>query len=272
LTLSAKRVLVTGMSFIIAAVVLFPFYIMIVMSTYSTTEIFRGLHLLPGSYLLQNVVTVFKGNFLLFYWNSLYVAALASLGAVIVSAMAGYAFSKFSFRGKDAIFKICLATMMVPSQLGLIAFAWQINKMGMNNTHLPLIIPAMASMFGVFFMSQYMKNGLPDEIIESARIDGCGEMAMFWRMVTPLVAPASISLGLLFFLWSWNSYLVPLVVISRGQLYTVPLGIKALRLMYRVDYGGQITGLSIGTLPIVILFLVFSKNFISGLTAAAIKG
>lgn len=272
MTFRQRRIILNIILTIFSLAVIFPFYIMVVMGTYFSNDLFRGITILPSNYLFENLRTVMAGDFFRFFFNSVYVSIIATTGVVIVSAMAGYAFAKFEFTGKSIVFKVCLATMMIPGQLGLIAFVWQINRMGMGNTHLPIIIPPMASMFGVFWFMQFISGGVPNEIIESARIDGCSELRMFWVMVLPLIKPAISSLGVLFFLWNWNSYIVPLVTISRENLFTIPLFIRSLRDMHRLDFGAQILGLTIGTLPIITLYLIFSKNFISGLTSSAIKG
>lgn len=272
MTFRLRKIIVTSLTFVVTILILMPFYIMVVMGSYSTYDLFKGLVILPGNHLLANFYTVITGYFPRSFLNSLMVTLIAMVGALLTSSLAGYAFAKYEFSGKKSIFNICLSTMMIPGQLGLIAFSWQINKMGLSNTHFALIVPPMASMFGVFWFTQFIRSSVPKEILESARVDGCHELKMFWIMVLPLIKSAIISLGLMFFLWNWNSYLVPLVIVSKPELYTVPLAIKALQDAYQIDYGAQIFGLTIGCLPIIILFVIFSKHFISGLTAGAVKG
>lgn len=267
-----KRVLMMAFMLAVSIFTVIPFYIMIIMGTYYSNDLFKSIVLAPSNYLMENFKVVLASNYFRFYFNSVYISTVVALLAVLVSAMAGYAFAKYSFRFKKAIFNCVLATMMIPGQLGLIAFVWQMKKMGMLGSHLPLIIPPLASTFGVFWMTQYIKGSVPSEVIESARIDGCTEITTFLRIVLPFVKPALISLGLLFYLWNWNSYLVPLVTVSKMELYTVPLGISILKQLYRVDYGAQLLGLSMSTIPIIILFVAFSKHFISGLTSVAVKG
>jgi cellobiose transport system permease protein len=263
-------IILTLLVFVIVA--LAPFYIMIVMSTYVTEDLFRGIVLLPGKFGLQNLTTILKGNFLLYYRNSIYIAVLAVLGNVLVSSMAGYGFSKFDFKWKKPLFTFVLVSMMIPTQVGLVAFVVQMRYLGWLNSHLPLIIPPMASSFGVFWMTQFMNGTIPREVIESARVEGCSEGRVYAQIVIPYTKPAIITLGLLAFFGSWNSYLLPLVILNKAKLYTLPLGVSMLAAIFRTDIAAQIMALAIGTIPLIILYLAGSKWFMRGLTAGAVKG
>ncbi|ANY65336.1 ABC transporter permease [Paenibacillus sp. BIHB 4019] len=251
---------------------LLPFYIMVVMGTYYSEDLFKQLPLLPGSYFTQNLKTVLSGDFLLNYWNSFYVAVLFTAISVVMSSITGYAFGKFKFPGKRVLYLVILCTMMVPGQLGLIAFVMEMKFFHLNNTHIPLLLAALNNAFGVFFMTQFSESSVPTEVIESARIDGCGELTIFFRIVTPFLMPALSTLGLLAFLGSWNNYLLPLVTLNEPSLYTLPLGIANLSTMFRTDYSASILGLTLGTLPLIIIFMFGSKTLVKGLTGGAVKG
>lgn len=251
---------------------LFPYYMMLNMSTYYSEDIFKGIPLLPHNYLFENIATVFRSDFVLFYWNSFYIALLATAFAVFFSAMAGFAFAKYRFKGRDVLFNIVLITIMIPSGLGLIAFIIEMRVIGWNNSHLPLFMPWISNSFGVFLMTQYMRGGIPSEVLESARIDGCGELRIFLQFVFPFIKPAVATLALLTFLGSWNNFMVPLIILNKQSLFTVPLGIYVLGNLFRADYGARITALSIATIPMIIIFIVGSKSFIKGLTVGAVKG
>lgn len=162
--------------------------------------------------------------------------------------------------------------MMIPMQLGLIALAWEVRVLHLNNQYTALILPSIANSYAVFWMTQYIKANVPNEVIESARIDGCVEMSVMFKIVVHFVKPAIVSVGLLLFLWSWNSYITPLVLITNIKLYTLPLGISVLSQLYFTDYAAQIVALSAGTIPVIILFIILSKYFVSGLTSVAVKG
>lgn len=250
-----------------------PFYLMVIMSTYDSNELFSDLHLLPGNNFLINIKDVFlNAGFGTYYFNSLYIAMAATLLSVLVCAMCGYALAKFEFKFKKFFYYTILVTMMLPTQLGLIAFVWEMNKIGWTDTHLSLIIPLAANAFSVYWIRQYTVQGVPTEIIESGRIDGCSEAGIFFRLVVPFIKPAIGSQAMLSFMASWNAYLIPLVLISDQKKYTVTLGLSTLDALYRANYGARIAALVIGTIPMFILFLLFSKSLIKGITAGSVKG
>ncbi len=250
-----------------------PFYLMVIMSTYDSNELFSDLHLLPGNNFLINIKDVFlNAGFGTYYFNSLYIAMAATLLSVLVCAMCGYALAKFEFKFKKFFYYTILVTMMLPTQLGLIAFVWEMNKIGWTDTHLSLIIPLAANAFSVYWIRQYTVQGVPTEIIESGRIDGCSEAGIFFRLVVPFIRPAIGSQAMLSFMASWNAYLIPLVLISDQKKYTVTLGLSTLDALYRANYGARIAALVIGTIPMFILFLLFSKSLIKGITAGSVKG
>jgi multiple sugar transport system permease protein/cellobiose transport system permease protein len=250
---------------------IFPFYMMLMMGTYKSETLFRIFAVLPGDYLLENLRTVFARNFLHSYWNSLYIAVFVTLLSSLSSAMAGYAFAKYDFRGRKKLFNVVLIMLMVPAQLGMIAFVWEMKQFGWSDTHLPLIIPAVANSFGVFWMRQYIQDAVPNEVLDAARIDGCGEIRIFFQIALAFIRPALLSMGLLFFLWSWNDYMLPLLVINNSDLQTMPLFIASLKDYMRTDYGAQLLGVSLGTIPLIIVFIFFSKSLIKGLSSAAVK-
>ena len=268
-----KITLSTTIMAIIAIFVLMPFYLMIMMSTYTSEQLYTGIKLLPGSYLLENLRTVFIGTkFDVYYRNSIVVAVCSTVLAVLSSSMAGFGFSKYNFRFKKQLFLFVILVMMIPGQLGMVAFLIEMKWFGWMNTHLPLIIPAMANSFGVFWMTQTMSATLPTEVIESARIDGASGFHIYIRIAIPYMAAAIISLALLSFLGAWNSYMMPMLILSAQRNFTLPLGLISLNDTYRQNIGAMITALAVGTLPMVIIFAIGSKYFIRGLVAGALKG
>lgn len=268
----AKKYLLNILLLLISLFGLLPFYFMFILSTNNTEDIYKGLVILPRGYILQNLKTVFESNFLAFYWNSIYVAVLSTVLCTMISALTGFAFAKYRFKGRDGLYNFILMTMMIPTQLGLVAYIIQMKTMGLNKTHLPLIIQWGASAFGVFWMNQYIRSNVPTEVIESARIDGCNELRTFISIVIPYIKPALVTLSILVFMWSWNNYLLPVVIINKPGMYTIPLGIATLGNLYRNDYAAKIMGLSLGTLPAIIIFIAGSRSFIRGITAGAVKG
>lgn len=257
---------------VLALITIFPFYLMVCMGTYTSADLFKGIALLPGDHLLANLKTVGDSSFGRFYLNSLVASTAATIIGTLTSAMAGFALSKYRFRYRGALTKMVLALMMIPSQISLIAYVIEMRNMHLMDTLWPVIIPFTYSAFGVFWMKQSIDGSVPDEVLESARIDGANEARVFFSIVLPFVKAALITIALLLFLWSWNNYLLPLITINNMKLYTVPLGVAMLNGMYRTDYAAKILALTLGTLPLIVLFVFGSKYFIRGLTSGAVKG
>lgn len=268
----AKRTLATLGIALISLVAFYPFYMMIVMSTYQTSDLYMKINLIPGGYLLENLATVFRSGFIIYYWNSFYIAVLTIVASVTISSICGYAFAKYQFPFKKPLFLFIVANMMVPPQLGLIAYVIEMRVFRLVNTHIPLIAVYAASTYGVFFSTQYFKSAMPDEVIESARIEGCSEWGILLRIGLRFAAPCLSTLAILIFMWSWNAYLLPLVLLNSRELFTIPLGIATLGNYYRADYAAQICGLMLGTIPLILLFTIGSKYFVKGLAAGAVKG
>ncbi len=267
-----KTICFTTFAIILALIFIFPFYSMVMMSTHYTESLAKGLPLLPGGYLIENLRSVFAIDFHLYYKNSLIVSISATFLSVVVSGLAGYAFAKYKFKGSNILFSFILITMMIPTQMGLIAFVIEMKALGWMNTLLPLIIPAAATGFGVYWLRSYISSAFPNELMESGRIDGAGELLILFRIAVPCIKPALLSLALMNFIANWNSYLIPLIVLNRNETYTIPIGILNLNSMYRNDLAAKITALTLGVLPLLILFLIMSKSFIKGLTMGAVKG
>jgi multiple sugar transport system permease protein/cellobiose transport system permease protein len=249
-----------------------PFYFMIITGTYVNEAIYTGIKLLPGGYFLKNLHTVMSTNFMLFYKNSLIVALAATIGVMATSCLAGFAFAKMKFPGKNALFLFVLGTIMIPNQMGLVGLAIEMRTFRFINTHLALILPSLANAFGVFWMKQYIESSVPNEILESANIDGCNMLTAFIRIVLPISRSALITLFLFYFLWAWNDYLVPLVMINNQDLYTIPLAIAILGQLHRTDYAARILALTLATIPVLIIFSFGSKYLIRGMVAGSLKG
>jgi cellobiose transport system permease protein len=266
-----QKALVIAVLSLISLVSLFPFWTMIMMSTYSSADIYTGVKLLPGNYFMENITSLSKIAFPTYYSNSVIVALSCSLLTVFVCSLAGYAFAKFRFKGRGLLLNIVILALMIPVQLGVVGLVIEMKTIGWLSTLLPLIIPNAANAFGVFWITQFTQDAIPDSVVESARIDGCGEFKVYLRIALPFMFPACMALALLSFLASWNSFLVPTILLTNEKLYTLPLGIRQLATQYRFDTGAQITGLTFGTIPMLIIFSLFSKYLITGLSAAAVK-
>lgn len=249
-----------------------PFYVIVMMATHSTAEIFSGLVLTPGNHFLENMQTIFINKFQYCYLNSVIVSVISTVSSVLISALTGFALAKYNFKLKKFFFFFILATMMIPGQIGMIGYVMEMKALSLSNTLLPLILVWCSNAFGVFFMVQYIGEMVPDEVLESARLDGCSEPGIFIRIVLPFIKPALATLSTLIFLWSWNNFLLPLVTVYNKDLYTIPLGIQSLQNAYVTDFGARGAGLAFAVVPLLIIFSLGSKSFIQGLAAGAVKG
>lgn len=257
---------------IVSIISLIPFWLMFSMSTYKSEMIFQNNPLLPSDYFMENLKTIFASNFVESYMNSFFISAVAMVGSVIICSMAGYAMNVYEFKLKKIVNMFIMMTMMVPTQIGIIGYMIEMRTMGINNTLWPMIFVWLASGIGAYWMISFFASGLPLELVESARIDGASEPRIYLSIAMPCIKPGIITLALLQFLWSWNSYMYPLVFVNKQENYTIPIFVKSLASAYRTDYGAQLAGLTLSTIPVLILFLFGSKTFIKGMTAGAVKG
>jgi multiple sugar transport system permease protein len=204
--------------------------------------------------------------------NSIVVAGCFTVGALLLCSAAGFAFAKLRFPGKRGLFLILVSTMMVPNFMTLLPAFLIMAQLGWVNTYQSVILPGIASAFGIFFMRQYMKN-IPDELLDAARIDGAGVFGAFWRVAVPLSWPALGSLGILLFVAQWNNYLWPLVMLRTSSMQTVVLGVAALpNSNFSTPWGAVLAGASVAVVPLLIVFLVFQKRIIAGVMGGALKG
>jgi len=258
---------------ILTLIMFLPLYTVFVMGTYYSEDIFRGgLPLWFSTYFLENLKVVLGNNFVQAYLNSLFVSLFSVLFSVLASTLMGFAIAKYNFRLKNFFFVFLMITMMVPNQITIIGYVREMRAFGMLGTLWPLVFVWIAHPFGAFFMTQFIRDSVPTEVMESARIDGCSEPGIFFRIALPFIRPALLTVALLVFLWSWNSFMIPLIVINRQALYTIPLMVSSLSTMFRTDYGAMMCALSISVLPIIVVFCVCSKNFVQGIANGAVKG
>lgn len=210
----------------------------------------------------------------IFRWlaNSVIVAGSATALTVVFGSLAGYAFAKRRFPGREVIFWILLTAMMVPKQVMLIPLYILMNDYGLYNTHPGMFLPQVAWPFGLFLMRQFMQR-IPDGLIESAKMDGANELRVFWSIVLPLSVPAFGTVGILYFVRTWNDYMWQLVMTKDTIMSTLPVGIATVsRTEFTLDYGLMMAGAAFGAVPMILIFLFFQKYFVKGLTVGAIKG
>ncbi|MBN8844193.1 MAG: carbohydrate ABC transporter permease [Sphingomonadales bacterium] len=228
--------------------------------------------LLPDSPTLDNYRMLF-GTFGLgrFLANSILVSTLATALALLFTVPAGYAFAKLRFRGRDATFRMLVAALVVPGQIGMLPLFLELKAMGLVNSYAGALIPWLAGIFGIFLVRQYCLS-IPDEMLEAARIDGAGEGEILRRIVLPLLTPIIVTLALFVFLSSWNDFMWPLIILADQNLYTLPVALAAMSREHVQDNELMMAGAVVTTLPVLILFLALQRFYLSGLLTGSVKG
>ena len=256
-----------------ALIMLAPFYFMFVFATHSRTEIFS---LPPPMWFGDDFLANFKilTERLPFWRNlgwSLYVALANTALTLLFCSMGGYAFACFEFRFKGALFAFVMATLLLPSFMNMIPTFMVMDALGWIDQPRALYLPGAASAFGIFLMRQFVLTSVPKDLIEAARMDGCGELGIYARIVLPLLKPALGTLGLITFIASWNNFIGPLIVMRSPDMYTLPLALRSLQSPVDTEWGALMAGSAIATIPLLILFALASRQLIAGLTAGAVK-
>lgn len=268
-----KKIFLTLILFVVAIFTLAPFLYMISGSLKREIDIFKYPFEWIPSVTNNNYAEVWGGkyDFFLYYFNSIKVTVFSVLGILITSSLAAYGFTKMKFKGRDIIFLLYLSTMMIPQQVILVPRFILFKYLNISDTHYALILPGIFTAFGVFLLRQFMVS-IPNELSESAKVDGAGHLRTWFQIITPLTLPALVTLALISSVWSWNDYENPLIFLKTVKLYTIPLG-----LMSFVDETGKRYSLIMAaavssTLPLILLFLAGQRFFIEGLTSGAVKG
>jgi len=211
------------------------------------------------------IILNFEGGlFPRWFLNTLFTTAVITVGGLILNTLAGYIFAKKEFYGRDIVFALILATLMVPNAVTLIPSFLIVNKLGLFNTYWALIVPALSSAFGIFMMRQYISS-LPTELIESAKMDGARELRIFWSIIIPLSLPGMAALGIFTVINAWNAFLWPLVVLRSSDMRTLVVGLATVQSEFNIDYGLVMAGSVLTVLPLLILYIAFQPYFVEGL-------
>ena len=228
--------------------------------------------LLPSAATLDNYRQLFaRAGMGRAFANSLLLATAATALSLLLNASAGYAFAKLRFAGRDRIFKALLGALIVPGQVSMIPVFLMLKSMGLVNTYAGVLLPAMASVSGIFLVRQYALS-IPDSLLEAARIDGAGEGRIYWSVVLPSLSPILVTLAVLSFLGSWNDFLWPLIVLADDRLYTLPVALASLTREHVQDSELMMAGAVITVLPVLGLFLLLQRYYLRGLLAGSVKG
>lgn len=258
---------------LLAIVCTFPFYLMIIYSTHSNADIAASFVYLPGTHLLSNIERMFEkvaiGRAFL---NSIIIAGGSTVLTLYFGGLTAYGFSKYKFRFNKQLFYFMLATMMIPAQLALIGSYKWLGMLNLLDTHAAIILPAASNTFAVFFIKQFIDGSIPDEVIESARIDGAGEWRIFNRIIFPMLTPALSAIGIFTFIGSWNNFISPLVLLFSEEKYPLPVIVAMIQGYYNTDFGLLYLGVAISVLPIIIVFSIFSKRIMGSVAIGSVKG
>lgn len=255
-------------------IMLAPFYFMFVFASHARSDIFSlppplwfGQDFMLNFGILSERITFWRS----LGW-SLYVALAATALTLLFCSMGGYAFAMFEFRFKKPLFTLVMGTMLLPAFLGMIPSFMIMDAFGWIDQPRALYVPGAASAFGIFMMRQFIASSIPRDLIEAARMDGCGELRIYWSVVLPLLQPALGTLGLITFIGSWNNFIGPLIVMRSPEMYTLPLALRSLQSPVNTEWGALMAGAAIATVPLLALFAISSRRLIDGLTAGAVRG
>ncbi len=206
-----------------------------------------------------------------YFANSLLVSLSITALSLLVNTMAGYAFAKLRFRGREQLFRLLLAALVIPAQVAMLPLFLLMKQLGFVNSYAGVVIPALATVFGIFLVRQYTRS-IPDELIEAARIDGAGELRIFFRIVLPMLKPVLVTLAIFTFMAAWNDFMWPLIVLTDQEHYTLPVALAALSREHYMDVEMMMAGAVVTVLPVLLLFLLLQRYYIQGLLLGSVKG
>lgn len=252
---------------------LFPFYWMFVMATRPSSA-YNSIPptITPGNLLVDNFKKVLSQiDFFHAMWNSFVICLIVTIVVLIISSLAGFAFAKFKFPGRNALFVAILVTMIIPPQLGLIPQYFLISKAGLLDTLPGVMVLFFLNPLGIFLMRQYVNEAVPDELIEAAKLDGCSNFKIYRSIVLPIILPAFATLGIIVFTAVWGEFLWQFTVLRDPENYTIQVALATLSNTHNIDFGMIMSGVFWATAPLLIIFLLFNRLFISSITEGSVK-
>ncbi|MGD1819194.1 MAG: carbohydrate ABC transporter permease [Pleomorphochaeta sp.] len=252
---------------------LFPVVWVFLSSFKPQSELFKiPMTFLPKNWTILNYIEALKhGSFITYFSNTLFVAVVSTVITVLINIMCGYALAKYIFPGRNLIFSIMIGTLMIPLQVIMIPIFLQLKRLGMLNSLWGIIIPPAATPTGIFLARQYMVN-LPNSMIESARIDGAKEFFIFRTIIIPLSKPIVATIAIFSFMWRWNDYLWPLIVITDNDKQTLQQALANFVGQLQINWSNLLAMTTISIIPVIVVFLIFQRYFMSGITTGAVKG
>lgn len=228
--------------------------------------------LLPSRVTMENYQALFtRLNLGKAFFNSMLIAVIATLCSLLFNSMAGYAFAKLHFRGRDRIFAFLIAALAIPAQVAMLPLFLMLKSMGLINTYFAAILPGMATIYGIFLVRQFMVS-VPDDLIHAARIDGAGEWRIYWSIILPLARPVLATLAIFTFMNAWNDFMWPLIVLTDDDKYTLPVAVANLVGEHAQDLELMMASSVVTVIPVLLLFFMLQRYYIAGLMAGSVKG
>ena len=275
--LTLLRILVYVILIFLSILCLFSFYMLFINASRSNGQLQAGFTLIPGGHMLENFKNAWTDSSINIprgLLNSFVIASLTAILTTYFSALTAYGFQAYDFKGKKLLFAFIMAIMVIPTQVSASGFVQICYKFGLTNNYLVLILPGMAAPIVFFYIKQYMESNLPMEIVDAARVDGCGEFRTFNTIILPMLKPA-LAVQLIFsFVQSWNNYFLPSLLLTKAEKKTVPIMIAQLRSAdySKFDMGKVYMFILLAILPVLIVYIILSKSIIKGVTAGSVKG
>jgi multiple sugar transport system permease protein len=265
------RILVWTLLFIGGLVMISPLAFMFATS-FKTADQVYDLRLIPAAPTLANYISVLAdGRFMRWFFNSMLVATIVTLSNCFFDSLVGYTLAKFDFRGRQFVFIAILSTLMIPTEMLVIPWYLMSSQLGWLDSYWGIMFPGMMTAFGTFLMKQFFE-GVPNDFIEAARVDGLNEFQIWWKVAMPLVTPALSALAIFTFLGNWTAFFWPLIVTTSKELYTLPVGLSSFAVEQQIQWEMIMTGAAIATIPTLIVFIVLQRYIVRGVMLAGLKG
>ncbi|CAN7655517.1 carbohydrate ABC transporter permease [Aminobacter sp. LjRoot7] len=265
------RILTWTLLFIGGLIMVTPLAFMFSTSFKTAGQVY-DLRLIPAAPTLNNYIAILAdGRFMRWFFNSMFVAVMVTLSNVFFDSLVGYTLAKFEFRGRYFIFLAILSTLMIPTEMLVIPWYLMSANLGWLDSYWGIMFPGMMTAFGTFLMKQFFE-GVPNDFLEAARVDGLNEFQIFWKVAMPLVTPALSALAIFTFLGNWTAFFWPLIVTTSKELYTLPVGLSSFAVEQSIQWEMIMTGAAIATLPTLIVFLVLQRYIVRGVMLAGLKG
>lgn len=269
--LKPGRIITWTLLFIGGLIMITPLAFMFSTSLKTASQVY-DLRLIPAAPTLQNYITILAdGRFLRWFLNSMIVAVVVTLSNVFFDSLVGYTLAKFQFRGRYFIFLAILSTLMIPTEMLVIPWYLMSSKLGWLDSYWGIMFPGMMTAFGTFLMKQFFE-GVPNDFLEAARVDGLNEFQIWWKIAMPLVTPALSALAIFTFLGNWTAFFWPLIVSTSPELYTLPVGLSSFAVEQSIQWEMIMTGAAIATLPTLVVFMLLQRYIVRGVMLAGLKG